>query len=482
MDERCDVAVVGAGLGGLACAVTLARAGLDVRIFERQPEPGGLAAAFVRGDYRFDASLHLLDAVGPGQPNRPLLDELGVTGDVQLVQDRWSHRERWPGLDLWIPQQADGWLETLRGAFPAEGSGLLGLMTLALDTQRALYDLLTSWWAGGPLGNLPVHMHALLRRTADELIGEYVTDPRAREVVGNTASYLGLPARRMAAFTWLLLTAGYHGCGSWYLEGGGAALVTALAGSLERHGGRLETGTAVSRLLLERGQIVGVELGDGRRTAAPVVVCNAAPALLASSLIEPEWIPRRWGKRLQSMELSVSAVKLWFGLGRDPSDGEPQAYETLYRDPGLPAWARDGINVALPSLLDPGCCPPGHGVVTVTAAVPAMGESGQASVYDDAGEQLMAVLDDRLFEGFSGNVQVMERATPQTFHRATGAPGGAIFGYAHTPAQVGPRRPEAHTPLEGLYLASGWANPGAGYTSSLIAGRNAARQILERTP
>ena len=482
MDERCDVAVVGAGLGGLASAVCLARAGLSVRVFERQDSPGGLATTFHRDPYRFDASLHLLDAVGEGQPNRALLDDLGVSSHLRFVQDRWSQRNCWPDLDLWLPQRADGWLETLRDAFPAEGSGLLRLMTLALDTQAALYENLTRWWDGGSLREFPAAMRPLLRRTAADVIAEHVSAPRAREVVGHSTVYLGLPAHRMAALTWLLLTAGYHGCGGWYLEGGGAALVKALVASLEQRGGHLETGNAVSQVLLKQGQIAGVQLEDGRRVAAPVVVHNAPPAILTGSLLHRDWLPRRWSSRLESLELSVSAVKVWFGLDADVTHFGPHAYETMYRDPGLPDWARDGIAVALPSLLDPSCCPAGHGVVTVIATVPAATGEEQSSAYDGAGEQMLAALDARLLPGLSRHVQVLERATPRTFQRATGTPGGAIFGFAHTPSQVGPRRPDTRTPLEGLYLASGWANPGAGYTSSLIAGRNAAQQILETQP
>src|SRR5579872_2060236 len=39
--ERFDAAIIGAGSEGLAAAITLARAGLKVGVFERNGEPGG---------------------------------------------------------------------------------------------------------------------------------------------------------------------------------------------------------------------------------------------------------------------------------------------------------------------------------------------------------------------------------------------------------------------------------------------------------
>src|SRR5215468_487815 len=48
------VVVVGAGLGGLACAVRLAGAGRQVTVLERAAEPGGCAGQLTCGGYRFD--------------------------------------------------------------------------------------------------------------------------------------------------------------------------------------------------------------------------------------------------------------------------------------------------------------------------------------------------------------------------------------------------------------------------------------------
>lgn len=41
--ETCDVAIIGAGHNGLVCAAYLAKAGLDVRVYERRPIVGGAA-------------------------------------------------------------------------------------------------------------------------------------------------------------------------------------------------------------------------------------------------------------------------------------------------------------------------------------------------------------------------------------------------------------------------------------------------------
>ncbi len=478
--QRCDVAVIGSGLGGLSCAVHLARAGLTVHVFEQGSSAGGFATSFSRSGYRFDASLQSMDAVGPGEPYHELLEDLGVVRRLHLARDRWSHREKTGGIDLWIPRGADAWVELLAKRFPGERRGLRELISRARHVHSESFDFLQGWWSGRPSSAPPGDIRPLLHQTAAQIIERHIEDPTARELVGIRTGYLGLLPDRMSAFTWLLILAGYQIWGGWTVLGGGAALTGALAAELAHHGGTLWTDQPVEGLLLDGRQATGVRLKEGCQVAAAAVVCNASPATALRLLPRAGGALSRWRAQLSSLEPSVSAVKLWLGLDVAPQSLAEVAYETVLRQPDLPSWALGRtIHVAAPSLLDPGCCPPGRGVLSATAVVPATAGERRARGHRGTATELAHAVERHLIPGLSESIHVMETATPQTFHEYTGSPGGAIFGYAHTPSQAGPRRPAATTPVDGLYLASGWANPGAGYTSCLIAGRNAARWVLE---
>ena len=67
-----QVIVVGAGLGGLSCAIRLAAAGRDVTVLERADRPGGRAGRFEQGGYEFDTGPTVLTAP-------ELIDELLAT-------------------------------------------------------------------------------------------------------------------------------------------------------------------------------------------------------------------------------------------------------------------------------------------------------------------------------------------------------------------------------------------------------------------
>ena len=55
-----DVVVVGGGMAGLTAACYLARAGVDVTLFEKAPTLGGRAATQGFDDFRFNRGIHAL--------------------------------------------------------------------------------------------------------------------------------------------------------------------------------------------------------------------------------------------------------------------------------------------------------------------------------------------------------------------------------------------------------------------------------------
>jgi len=62
-----DCAIVGAGFGGLGAALTLAEQGARVVVLEALKYPGGCAATFTRGGWRFESGATLFSGFDDGQ-------------------------------------------------------------------------------------------------------------------------------------------------------------------------------------------------------------------------------------------------------------------------------------------------------------------------------------------------------------------------------------------------------------------------------
>lgn len=77
-DKTCDIAVVGAGLSGLACAQRLTRAGLDVRVIEASDAVGGRVRTDRVDGFRLDRGFQVLNTAYPELTAQVDLDQLDL--------------------------------------------------------------------------------------------------------------------------------------------------------------------------------------------------------------------------------------------------------------------------------------------------------------------------------------------------------------------------------------------------------------------
>ncbi|MFA9470681.1 MAG: phytoene desaturase family protein, partial [Deltaproteobacteria bacterium] len=136
-----DVVVIGAGFGGLACALRLAELGADVVLCETLRYPGGCASTFTRSGYQFEAGATLFSGLGDGQLFSNWNDkwDLGVRFDpldplVELRTAQWS---------LAVPPDPASFVRrfsALPGADPEALRGFLGTQRRVADALWKLFE------------------------------------------------------------------------------------------------------------------------------------------------------------------------------------------------------------------------------------------------------------------------------------------------------------------------------------------------------
>src|SRR5207302_1557430 len=89
-----DVAVIGAGIAGMATAARLQAAGLATAVFEAHGQPGGCAGFFRRNGFAFDVGATTLVDFEPGGVGGELLDAI----DMPPLEG-----EALPGYVAWLP-------------------------------------------------------------------------------------------------------------------------------------------------------------------------------------------------------------------------------------------------------------------------------------------------------------------------------------------------------------------------------------------
>ncbi|MGE0357226.1 MAG: phytoene desaturase family protein [Burkholderiales bacterium] len=515
-----DVAVVGAGHNGLACACYLAGAGLRVGVFERREVVGGAAVTeeFHPG-FRNSAASYTVSLLNPK-----------VIRDLRLAEH---------GLEV-IERPVANFLPTDDGRYLKVGGGLAATQAevakfSARDAERlpAYYDrlervadvlrgllletppnvgggvgeLFGAWKAGRRLAGLDREaqrdvLDLFTMSAADWLERWFESEPLKAcfgfdSVVGNFAS----PWSPGTAYVLLHHVFGeVNGRkGAWgHARGGMGAIAQALAAEAAARGVAIRTGVAVERILESRGRAAGLALSDGTEVAARVVVANANPRLVAKLAGGAAWPEAFANYQCESatfrMNVALSALPDFTCLpGREraphhasgiilaPTLGYmDRAYATA-REEG---WSREPVvEVLIPSTVDDTLAPPGAHVASLFCqhfryALPGGREwDGEREKAADAVIDLVT----RHAPNFRASVLARRILSPLDLEREFGLVGGDIFHGKLTLNQLFSARPvlghgNYRMPLEGLYLCGSGAHPGGGVTG--VPGHNAAREVL----
>jgi len=490
-EDRYDAIVVGSGIGGLTAAALLARAGRKVLVVERHDRVGGYAHSFRRGRYLFDSAVHLIGGCEPttfegGGLIHNLLTELGVRDRCRFQRIDPCYAAVFPGMATTAPGGLDAFIETYSDEYPSSAKGLREFMQECLNIRneiRRATNLDTPFKAIQTPDRFPT-MIRYRRATLAEVFDEYIEPPALRAVIGTLWPYLGLPPSRVSFLYFATMLMSYFADGAYYCKGTFQEFAEALAAAVTENRGEILLRSSVRRIRVERDLACGVVLENGQRIDAPLVISNADATQTVEELVGPEAFPPSYLRRLRRMKPSVSAFVAYLAT-RLPLSEENGCHETFlyaslnhedaYRSSltGNPNW----LSVTIPTLADPSLAPDGEQLMILTTLLP----YGDASHWRSNKPKMLERLLDRADECFNGlkeSVVFAEAGSPRTMERYTRNRDGAIYGWEISPSQVGPGRLENVTPIEGLYFAGHWTQPGGGIYGVVSSGIQTAHSAL----
>ncbi|SNT52863.1 phytoene desaturase [Asanoa hainanensis] len=477
-----EVVVVGAGVGGLACAARLAATGHHVTVYERSTVVGGKLGRRVvarpEGVFRFDTGPSLLtlpqvfdelfaDLGGvapPLVPLNPVVRHVFADGTVlDSCADPAEFAER-IGAALGAEAALD-WQGLWRRAGRVWDASWRDILRRPVDSPAALAGL--AWRLGDLAAVAPGQsLRGLgLRR---------LRDPRLRMLLDRYATYTGADPRRapaaLAAVPYAELS-----FGGWYVPGGLGTLADALLSRCVDLGVSVRTGATVTSISVAGGRVDGVRV-DGSFVPADVVVSNVDALTLYRDLLPtPRRLSRLSDRSLAGFVLLLGVAGRTPGLAHHtvffPSDYDAE-FDAVFggrlaADPAVFVTVADDAAVR----------PAGHEAWFVLVNAPRHGvgpgavdwnRPGLAAAYAD---RVLAVLAARGVD-VRDRVLFREVLTPASLEASAAAPGGAIYGTAG-----GLLRPANRGPLPGLFLVGGSTHPGGGLPMVALSARIVAGQI-----
>lgn len=522
MSGRVDTVILGAGLEGLVCAATLAKAGLEVLVLEERERSGGaVATEEIAPGFSCDVGLHDVGWVPPRlvtelrlvdegleliRPDPAVLvlpadgDPLSIWRDPRATQAELQPRSsadaaRWPGFVERLRSHAAllRKLYTQPAPLPLsrDRGDLLQLGGLGLAARRL---------GGGRLIDL---LRTLPMPVADWLDDELEHEPLKAALAGRAvAGVFQGPNSGGTAFVLL-----HHAVGDGLcpvgprtaVRGGVGRLAEALAGAATRHGARLRYDARIERILTtDDGGARGVALAGGEEIAARCVVSAVDPRRTFLDLVDPLHLPPdfvravgniRYRGGWAKVHLALSELPHFPGLDADRPPGflvlarTVEQLERAYDDAKHGNPAREPyLEVSIPSLHDPRLAPPGQHVLSVLVryAPYRLADGAWDTARREAlGDRVVEILGESA-PNLPGAVLHRQVLAPPDLEERFGLPEGSEVHGELGLDQILFMRPvpgwsRYRTPVAGLYLCGPATHPAGGVTSA--SGRLVARMV-----
>jgi len=494
-----SVLVIGAGIGGIAAAARLARAGYQVTVIEKNARPGGRCDQIVRDGHRFDVgpTIFLMPEVfaetyrALGQRMEDHLDlrrinptyrirfddgsQITLNADINLMQ---------PQLEAIEPGSFNGYLRYL-----AEGN-LNYKLSLEKFVGRNFYSLLDYF----SLGNLPLIFRLKALKKHYDNIGNYFTHPHLKAAFTFQNMYLGLsPYDAPATFSLLQYTELADGI--WFPMGGMYRVIESLTSIAESLGVKFIYNAPAKQIEVggdgaASDRATGVLLEDGRRLPADLIVANADLPYVYDKLL-PD---RAEAERIDRMKFTSSAIMFYWGVDKVYPQlgthnvflaGEYKAsFDAIFNNHSLPA--EPSLYVHAPARVDPAAAPDGQDTLMVLVPVGHLdGTKTQDwdALRDQARRATLARLADLGITDLEQHLKFEISYTAEDWQQMYNLAKGSGFGLSHNFWQVGYLRPQnRHARYRNLYFAGASTHPGTGLPIVLLSAKLTTERIMKEQP
>ncbi|HXQ14394.1 MAG TPA: FAD-dependent oxidoreductase [Caulobacteraceae bacterium] len=511
MDETWDAIVIGSGMGGLAAAGFLARAGgWKVLVLEQHSERGGQTHTFRRDGASWDVGLHYIGGMHKGAFGRDLFDFLsGGALEWNRMPDDFE-RFVYPEFTFAVPSDPKRYAARLIARFPDEAGAIRRYFRDISAAARWLTGGIQQQMTPPPVAAIMGVLRAFGRARATQTTGAYLEhhfhSPQLKALLASQWGDYGLPPSRSAFAIHATVIASYLN-GAWFPVGGAGRIARTIEAGVEAAGGAIRVCQEVTAVVIEDGRAVGVDARDRRgpepvtvRYRAPLVISDAGAALTYGRLLptDGEIGLRTAAQRgaIDALRGGMSAVNLylrlkapvstlgvqgenyWINTTLDHDDLETDTARTLAGEPrhaylSFPS-AKSGDDRFHTAEIIAGVSPEAFSVWRGTVS----GDRGPdyAKLKQRVTEGLLR-LADRALPGFSDLVTYAELSTPLTIEHFVSHPDGRFYALPGLPERYRSSAIGVRTPIQGLLLTGSDAAC-LGVTGALIGGLAAAGQAL----
>ena len=494
MSERSkpNVAIIGAGPGGLASALLLAKSGVDVTVFERSSAVGGRNKVFERDGFKFD--------LGPTFFHYPEVIEdifkaIGMDAHEELRLHRLEMNYRLifgQGGQLDCTSDLDEMTERIRGL---SGDSNANAFRRYVDDNRLKLAkskacLQEPWYGPTDLLSKRAMRVAGVLRPQRSVAGDLMKlfdDDRLMLAMSFQTKYLGMsPFNCPSLFTMLAFLEYEYGI--FHPIGGLGSVSERMASIAKDLGVTFKMNEAVESVIMDGKTIKGVRTANGEFMADKVVM-NADFANGMTQLF-PDKVRKKWSnKKIDKKKYSCSTFMLYLGIDKTyeelphhqiyASSNYEKNLEDIEKNHKL-TWDDPSIYVQNACVVDPSLAPEGCSTVYALVPVSHIHENIDWDKEKDAyRDRIIEQIETKLgFEGLRDHIVTEMVITPEDW--GDHCYRGAVFNLAHGLDQMLWRRPKNQfDEINNLYLVGGGTHPGSGLPVIYESARISSKLLLD---
>ncbi len=485
------VLIVGAGPGGLATAMLLAKAGLEVRILERQSAVGGRTSSLEGNGFRFD--------LGPTFFLYPeILDEIfasvgrNLRREVPMTRLDPQYRLIFgAGGELNCRSDIDRMVEEITKLAPKDAENFRRFIAdnrvKLAKFKPCLQSPFLSWTNLLQYRLISVLPYLKPWKSLHSELSGYFSDPRMQLAFTFQSKYLGMSPYQCPSLFSILAFIEYE-YGVFHPTGGCAALTKAMARVAGDLGVTISCDEPVEEVLFEGRRAVGARTSRGEYRADAVVV-NADFGHAITKLV-PARLRKKWSdSAVAGKKFSCSTYMLYLGIeGRYDHLAHHNIYiasnyrknlddiENRHQLSEEPSFYLQNAGITDSSL-----APPGHSTLYVLVPVshqhPNIDWKQQRHEYRAVAMKQLAKLG---LEDLESRIRFERVVTPTDWEQSMGIYRGATFNLAHNLGQMLHLRPRNRfEEFDRLYLVGGGTHPGSGLPVIFESARISSRLLLE---
>jgi len=488
------VLVIGGGLGGLSAAISLAQAGYDVSLYEKNDHIGGKLNRLDQDGFGFD--------LGPSILTMPQIFEKLFSASGKSMKDyvpieKLDHQWRsfFPDGNI-IDLYED--LKEMQQKNPSLNEKDMREYQDLLRYSKRLYDMTDkTYFQHGADKTREIMKHTSLFTVLKNFdlfstvhggIDKRISNEQFRDMLSYFIKYVGSSPYDAPAVLNMMIYM-QHDQGVWYIPGGLHKLANGLVKLAEEVGVQFHLGRKIVRLEKKNAEITGAVLEDGTKLTANYYVSNMEVIPVYERLLEED--NHFVNKLKKKFEPASSGLVMHLGVKKSYpqlrhhnfffAENMKQQMQSIFHRHELP----DDPVIYLVNVnkTDPTQAPVGHENIKVLPHIPYIRNQKPFTQqdYEQFAERVLIKLEKMGLHDLRDSIVTKDVWTPEDIRRMYGSDRGAIYGtVSDRKKNKGFKHPKQSERYHNLYFVGGTVNPGGGMPMVTLSGQLVGKKIVQR--